>query len=259
MVNQTAIVVPCFNEDHRFPMQYWRDLVHEENGIQWFFVNDGSSDKTSNLLQDLIKDSSAEVIHNPRNMGKGNSIREGFIHALKQNSKYKSLGYMDSDGAFSKRDLFCLIGKFEELELSNKKRDAILSSRVALAGHQINRNPSRHYIGRIIATYLTRNWVDAPYDTQSGLKLFANSISFQNAIDETFKTSWFVDIEILTRIGIENGGNLSLWEEPLTSWSDVAGSKLDLKHTPKLFREIFVARKEVSKLIKSRGLQSGSH
>lgn len=253
MVRQTAIVVPCFNEADRFPMQYWKELVQEENCIQWIFVNDGSSDKTSFVLHELTKDSSAEVINNIKNLGKGNSVREGFMYALGLNSQYKTLGYMDSDGAFSKRDLLRLIKKVDEFEHSHQQLDAILSSRVALAGHHINRNPSRHYIGRVIATYLTRNWVDAPYDTQSGLKLFPNSNSFQKAINDIFRTSWFVDIEIITRIGIENGGSLNLWEEPLTSWSDMAGSKLNFKHAPKLIREMCVARREVSRLIKMRG------
>jgi glycosyltransferase involved in cell wall biosynthesis len=233
-------------------MQYWKDLVHEENGIRWIFVNDGSSDKTSLVLQELTKNSSAAVIHNIRNLGKGNSVREGFMYALGQSAQYKTLGYMDSDGAFSKKDLLRLINKVDEFENSHQKLDAILSSRVALAGHHINRNPSRHYIGRVIATYLTRNWADAPYDTQSGLKLFSNSQSFQKAINELFQTTWFVDIEIMTRIGIENGGGLNLWEEPLTSWSDIAGSKLNFKHAPKLIREMFVARREVSRLIEMR-------
>jgi glycosyltransferase involved in cell wall biosynthesis len=227
-------------------------LIHEENGVHWIFVNDGSSDSTRLILQELIKDSSADVIHNQRNLGKGNSVREGFRHALGQSSQYKTLGYMDSDGAFSKGDLLRLIKIVDKLELSNQELDAILSSRVALAGHHINRNPSRHYIGRVIATYLTRNWVDAPYDTQSGLKLFPNSNSFQKAINEAFQTSWFVDIEMMIRIGIENGGRLNLWEEPLTSWSDMAGSKLNFKHAPNLIREMFIARREVSRLIKMR-------
>jgi dolichyl-phosphate beta-glucosyltransferase len=253
MDKKIVVVVPCFNEAHRFPIGYWQDLISSVTSTHWIFVNDGSKDATGLILEELIAGSTAEVIHSKKNLGKGNSVREGFIYALGQSSQYKTLGYMDSDGAFSKKDLLRLINKVDEFEISQHKIDAILSSRVALAGHHINRNPSRHYIGRVIATYLTRNWVDAPYDTQSGLKLFSNSNSFQKAINEVFQTSWFVDIEIMTRIGIENGGGLNLWEEPLTSWSDIAGSKLNFKHAPNLIREMFVARREVSRLIEMRG------
>lgn len=257
MGKKTALVVPCFNEAHRFPMEYWKELIQLEPNIHWIFVNDGSSDSTGFILQDLISDSTSEVIHNKKNLGKGNSVREGFMYALDKSSDFKTLGYIDSDGAFSKLDLMRLIEKVDELEFSNKSLDAILSSRVALAGHYIRRKPSRHYLGRLIATYLTRGWVDSPYDTQSGLKLFSNSIPFQNTLKNSFQTSWFVDIEIMTRIGIEKGGHLNIWEVPLTSWSDIAGSKLNLKQIPKLLREIFIARRQVSRLVKMQGLING--
>jgi glycosyltransferase involved in cell wall biosynthesis len=259
MSKKRAMVVPCFNEAHRFPKQYWKELVCSNLETQWFFVNDGSTDTTCLILDEIVKGTSAEVIQNKKNLGKGNSIREGFMYALSQSSQYKTLGYMDSDGAFSKLDLMRLIDRTSELDLTNHTPDAILSSRVALAGHNINRKPSRHYIGRLIATYLTRDWVGAPYDTQSGLKMFSNSTSFQNSLKEPFQTSWFVDIEIMSRIGIENGGKLSLWEEPLTSWSDISGSKLNFKQAPKLLWEMLIARREVSRLVKSRRSSDGSH
>ena len=254
-----AMVVPCFNEAHRFPRRYWEDLIHSKPSIHWIFVNDGSSDSTGLILQETTKGTTAEVINNEKNLGKGNSVRVGFIHALNKSTKFKTLGYIDSDGAFSKFDLERLLEKSHELGLSKSGIDALLSSRVALAGHEINRNPSRHYIGRLIATYLTRDWFGAPYDTQSGLKLFSNSSSFQNSLKESFQTSWFVDIEIMSRIGIENGGKLSLWEEPLTSWSDISGSKLNIKHAPKLLWEMLMARSEVSRLVKVRRSSDGSH
>ena len=128
--------------------------------------------------------------------------------------------------------------------------DVLLSSRVGLAGHQINRRHSRHYLGRMIATYLTNGWKDAPYDTQSGFKLFSNTVSFQQALSEDFKTKWFADVELFTRIGIHNGGNLNLWEEPLTSWRDVEGSKINFRKFPRIMVEIILARREVLKLIK---------
>lgn len=259
MDKKTLMVVPCFNEAHRFPIDYWKDMIHSEPSTHWIFVNDGSSDTTSLILEDIVKGSTAELVNNKKNLGKGNSIRQGFNHALGQSSEFKTFGYIDSDGAFSHVDLKRLIEMANELQFSEIDYDAILSSRVALAGRQINRNPVRHYIGRLVATFLTKDWADAPYDTQSGLKLFPNSTSFQTALTEPFKTKWFADIEILTRIGIKNGGSLSLWEEPLTSWSDISGSKLNFKHAPKLFREMFLARKEVSRFVKTMRFSNGSN
>jgi hypothetical protein len=130
--------------------------------------------------------------------------------------------------------------------------DAVISSRVSLSGRFIERKRSRHYLGRIIATFLTHKWIDAPYDTQSGFKLFKNSQSFQNSIRKSFSTKWFVDIELLTRIGISNKGKLVIWEEPLNFWRDVNGSKLGFTSYPQIFVEMVVARKQVLKFITER-------
>jgi hypothetical protein len=137
--------------------------------------------------------------------------------------------------------------------------DAVISSRVSLSGREINRKSSRHYLGRLIATVLTRKWSDAPYDTQSGYKLFLNSRSFRDAIESGFSTRWFVDVELLTRIGINNKGFLNVWEEPLFYWNDVAGSKLKSIKFHSIFLELLIARRQVLKLLKERDNSIGSH
>jgi hypothetical protein len=130
--------------------------------------------------------------------------------------------------------------------------DAVISSRVSLSGREINRKSSRHYLGRLIATYLTRQWSDAPYDTQSGYKLFVNSTSFREAIKSDFATKWFVDVELITRVGINNKGVLNIWEEPLLFWNDVDGSSLKMRNYYSIFFEIIFARRQVLKLLAER-------
>ena len=261
MSKKIVLVVPCFNEAGRMPTSYWRELVSLQNEISWVFVNDGSTDGTSERLKEIVSGTDARVINSKKNQGKGNAIRTGFQSALDNNGNCEIVGYVDSDGAFSKEDILRLVTLAFSIAGSEATNpvDAILSSRVALAGHEIKRKSSRHYIGRIIATFLTNGWEDAPYDTQSGFKLFRNSSSLQSALENRFKTHWFVDIELLTRIGIANRGVLDIWEEPLTSWRDVGGSKLGLRKTPKLLTEISVARREVSSLLHKRKSQHGSN
>jgi hypothetical protein len=99
---------------------------------------------------------------------------------------------------------------------------------------------------------MTRKWSDAPYDTQSGYKLFVNSMSFREALKSDFYTKWFVDIELITRVGINNKGFLNIWEEPLLSWSDVDGSNLKLRKFYSIFLEIIFARRQVLKLLAER-------
>ena len=261
MVNSVAIIVPCFNEERRFPIDYWSEILATENQIKWLFVNDGSSDDTHSILKELCSGKSAQVLNLPKNIGKGNAIRHGFLEITHNEPEIRVLGYLDSDGAFGKDDVFRLaeliIRKLDDS--ADSKLDAVISSRVSLSGRTISRKVSRHYIGRIIATLLTNKWKGAPYDTQSGYKLFSNSNAFRSSISDEFTTRWFVDIEILTRIGIYNKGRLSIWEEPLYFWRDIGGSKLNFKNYISVLLELFVARQKVLKFLKERSSQSGSN
>ena len=254
MKNATSIVVPCFNEEARIPIEYWRALINKSADVNWLFIDDGSCDKTFEILEIICFGSSAKTLRLSKNVGKGNAIRQGFLRILEENPEIKVIGYLDSDGAFSLQDVVNLVEKASNPESFSGQTmpDAVISSRVSLSGRCIERRRSRHYLGRIIATYLTHKWNDAPYDTQSGFKLFKNSKSFQNSVSDGFCTKWFIDIELLTRIGISNEGKLVIWEEPLDFWRDVNGSKLGFTSYPRILVEMVVARRQVLKLIKKR-------
>ena len=261
MDKRIAIIVPCYNEELRFPIQYWKEIVRTENEIKWLFIDDGSSDRTLEILQDVCAGTTSRVSKSVKNSGKGNAIRKGFLEILERDPDIEVLGYLDSDGAFSINDIFRLatLSIQPPNSLIAQPIDAVISSRVSLSGHEINRKASRHYLGRLIATLLTRKWSDAPYDTQSGYKLFSNSGSFRNAIKSDFSTRWFVDVELLARIGINNKGLLNIWEEPLSYWNDVAGSKLNFMKFHSIFFELLIARRQVLKLLKERDNRIGSH
>lgn len=261
MSKRIAIIVPCFNEEHRFPIQYWREIVRTENEVKFLFIDDGSSDRTFEILQEVCTGTSSRVLKSANNRGKGNAIHKGFLEALEMHPDIEVLGFLDSDGAFSIKDIFRLvdIAIQPQHSLVALPIDAVISSRVSLSGREINRKLSRHYLGRLVATLLTRKWTDSPYDTQSGYKLFINSKSFREAIKSDFSTRWFVDIELLTRIGINNKGILNIWEEPLLYWNDVAGSKLNFMKSRSIFVELLIARRQVLKLLKERDNRIGSH
>jgi glycosyltransferase involved in cell wall biosynthesis len=255
-----AIIVPCFNEEWRFPQSYWREILAVENQLKWVFVDDGSFDGTGRILNEVCIGTASQVVKLTKNIGKGGAIRQGFLEVLEKDPKIQVLGYLDSDGAFSKEDVFRLAELISQTSLKSLDRPlhAVISARVALSGRQISRKVSRHYLGRIIATLLTNNWSDSPYDTQSGFKLFLNSEAFRDSIKTEFATKWFFDVEIITRIGIYNKGHLSIWEEPLSYWKDIDGSKLRVKHFFNICFELITARKQVLRLLKVRSRQSGS-
>jgi dolichyl-phosphate beta-glucosyltransferase len=231
------MIVPCFNEESRWKKDYWNDLMSLSD-IRWLFVNDGSTDNTSSLLGELSANWSAEVLNLPRNVGKGEAIRAGMLWAFGQSLEgLESLGFMDADGAFHFSDIQHLILRFSDLSKSNRV-DALWSSRVALAGRDIQRSASRHYIGRVVATFLSIGVDSLPYDTQSGLKLFRVSRELRESVNEPFLTRWLFEVELLTRWVRVTGQPMRIREEPLESWLDVAGSSISPRESLRIAREL---------------------
>ena len=49
----TAIIIPCYNEASRFPVNRYVSFVKKNFAASIYFVNDGSSDNTDSVLEDL--------------------------------------------------------------------------------------------------------------------------------------------------------------------------------------------------------------
>lgn len=247
-----SLVVPCFNEALRLPVDYWKKMISNFQDVNWIFVDDGSTDSTLFILNELCRATNAEVLVSKMNIGKGNAVRIGLQSSLKSEIKPDIVGYLDSDGAFSHEDVSALI-ELARTSINNedsKQFDVFILSRVALSGRNIRRKLNRHYLGRVIATLLSFGWNGAPYDTQSGFKIFRTSDYLQFSLREPFKTRWFFDVELISRIGCNKNSEVGIWEEPATSWADIEGSKLRSKHILLILRELIHARSEVNRLRK---------
>jgi len=233
----SLLVVPCFNEAHRWQPEYWNDLTGS-NGVHWLFVNDGSQDATSSILRDLSRRPNVDFIDFPVNSGKGEAIRIGMLRALGNRANgIESVGFMDADGAFRRPDVERFAERFAELA-GGTDVDAVWSSRVALAGRDIRRSQRRHYIGRAVATLLSLGADPLPYDTQSGLKFFRPSETLYACISRPFATRWLFEIEILTRWRDISGRSMRIREEPLEFWQDVGGSSIRGAELVRVAREI---------------------
>jgi glycosyltransferase involved in cell wall biosynthesis len=234
---KALVVVPCFNEASRFNPQYWAEMDSFEY-IDWLFVDDGSTDKTREIIELYLRSSStgrSSLLSLDKNVGKGEAIRAGWIHSGKNG--YDSLGFIDADGAFNKTDLEQVLDAYHT-QVEVGEFEAIWTSRVALAGRSIERNSSRHYIGRIVATVLSWGGHQIPYDTQCGLKFFKNGNDFERVIQQSFETRWLFEMEILIKYQQIEGSPLKVWEVPLDFWNDVPGSKITRKESFRILGEL---------------------
>jgi glycosyltransferase involved in cell wall biosynthesis len=239
-----TLVVPLFNESNRWDQAYWQELS-ELDGISWLFVDDGSSDTTAELVEPLKAAGRSSLLRLPENQGKANAVRSGLLAALDEQPD--AVGFLDGDGAFDKRDIEAIYAAFVNKCLPTNTPlvvpaafESVWASRVALAGHDIQRRASRHYLGRIIATLISPGLPGVPYDTQCGFKIFRSSPTLRACLGTPFSTRWFFDVELLQRWLNATGSPMRIWEVPLLHWRDVPGSKISSRQASRIAREIAV-------------------
>ena len=248
-----AMIIPCYNEETRFNIEYWKMIMQSVPESLWIYVNDGSTDQTFKILQMLVyKDS--HVLNLDKNVGKGEAIRAGFNFAfnLESSKEIRQIGFLDSDGAFSLIDIVEMVNfSSKQFEL-DQSLNSFIGSRVKLAGRKIHRDNRRHYLGRAIGTFIGAFWGDAPYDTQSGFKIFRVDRDFLESISLPFQTRWFFDIELLLRL--QSKSDAHPWEFPVTAWKEVGNSKITLRQSALIMREII----QIRKIMKTRQFNFGS-
>jgi glycosyltransferase involved in cell wall biosynthesis len=233
----TTIVVPCYNEATRLPAETYLEFLDGRVDIRFLFVDDGSIDGTQDVLQQLCESSSGrcDFLQLPENRGKAEAVRRGILSALDTDSSL--VGFWDADLATPLEAIPVLAEVFEE----RPKVLMVSGSRVRLLGRHVDRDPFRHYAGRLFATVVSL-MLDAPvYDTQCGAKLFRSCSTVESLFHEEFITKWIFDVEILARLRQAIGpaawsqpGDL-VYECPLETWQDVSGSKVrpqDFLHAP---------------------------
>ena len=235
-----TIVVPCFNEELRLSAEGFRPLLQQPS-YNVLFVDDGSTDGTLRVLQDLCKvlGGRAQVLALGSNHGKAEAVRRGLVKGLQSGAEI--VGYLDADLATPASEMVRLAGHV------NANVQAALGSRVALLGRHIERKASRHYLGRVFAT-LASIILDLPvYDTQCGAKAFAASPLLAKVLEDRFSARWAFDVELIGRLlagapGLPGLRPDAFVEMPLRSWVDVAGSKLRPLHFPLLGLELLRIR-----------------
>lgn len=217
-----AVVVPCYNESERLEPQTFVAWLEEHPRYRFVFVNDGSIDRTEELLLDLQAAHPGRIYAYslPENGGKAEAVRQGVLHACEALAP-DYFAYWDADLATPLQELPGFAATLD----TQPHVDIVLGSRVKLLGRRIERRPLRHYLGRIFATAASMTLRLAVYDTQCGAKMFRNTDATRAAFHDPFTTKWVFDVQLLKRY-LHRASAGSIVELPLHEWRDVAGSKV---------------------------------
>lgn len=223
-----TIVVPCYNEARRLNTQELRSFFAASRDIGFIFVDDGSKDDTLAVLEQLREGygDRVRVLHKEPNAGKAEAVRHGMLEALRS-EQAGAVGFWDADLATPLEAIHDLL----QVLLDRPETRMVFGARVKLLGRNVERRAVRHYFGRIFATVVSILLRLPIYDTQCGAKLFRVTPELRDILSEPFSSRWVFDVELLARFIRLHQANTkavraAIYEFPLYSWRDVAGSKL---------------------------------
>jgi len=231
-----GIVIPCYNEEERLSSAVFQKFATENLGYHLCFVNDGSTDNTLEVLNELRKgnEDTISVYNCEKNGGKAEAVRQGILH-LSKDPQYDYLGYLDADLSTDFRD-------FDELvkTLENSEFKIVSGSRISRMGADITKESARKIISKTI-NMIIQTILGMPFkDTQCGAKIMKSDM-VAPIFEKKFITRWLFDVEIFMRMkkfyGKDQAKKL-ICEQPLKRWIHADGSKLSMKDSVKIIGQL---------------------
>jgi glycosyltransferase involved in cell wall biosynthesis len=225
---RAIVVVPCYNEARRLKLRAIQEFARRSDAAELLFVNDGSRDETLELLEHLhsVNPRRFSFLHLARNQGKAEAVRQGLLLAIRSGAEVT--GFWDADLATPLDD----IEPFLRILDGKPAIELVIGTRMRLLGHAIERRASRYWLGRAFANAASLALGIKVFDTQCGAKLLRVTPRLAAALAEPFGTRWIFDVELLARLKQARRQAAlphlreAIYEFPLDSWRDVAGSSV---------------------------------
>lgn len=227
-----SIILPAYNESARIAATLDKILAHGTQrgwNLEVIVVDDGSSDGTAELVRGYAsKHCALRLLENPRNRGKGYSVRNGMLHA-----KGDILLFSDADlsSPIEEADkLFAAMAQGAEIAIGSRWVDPRL---------QIRRQPlHRRLLGRIFNLALRIVLGLQFKDTQCGFKAFTRR-SAQTIFPLQKIERWGFDPELLY---LAKQFGFTVREVPV-AWSHREGTRINpLRDGIRMFGELLRVR-----------------
>lgn len=222
--SKIIILIPCYNEEKRLKIEPITRFATVHPEISLWLLNDGSTDKTWEIISQLSDITNINGVDFPINQGKAETVRQGMVMALEE--KPEMIGFWDGDLATPLEVIPLFVQKLHEAP----HLGMVTGCRLGRLGANIKRKMSRHYLGRIFATIISIHLKLGVYDTQCGAKLLTAEYA-EIASGKPFSSKWFFDVEIYKRLIAKLGRDkviAGVYEYPLPEWEDKDGSKVKM-------------------------------
>ena len=235
-MNKLSIIIPIFNEEIRLKSSF--NIIKKflqkksKKDVELVFVNDGSTDKTDQILKKFIKQNTKKIkinyINYKLNKGKGFAVKRGVLA-----SKNSWILICDAD-------MSVLPSQFDIWF----KKGLIKESTIAYYGSRIHKESKvkalflRKLFGNILSLLLTLLFRIRLSDTQCGFKVF-NSRYIKKIFRELKCDGYAYDVEITLLL---KKRKIKIKELPL-KWEHKSGSKVSLiKDSIKIFYDLIILK-----------------
>lgn len=217
---KVLLLVPVYNEEKRLNLDLLKDF---HSACDICFLDDGSTDKTVELLQKFIASHTrATMLKSQKNQGKGNILNWGYniLKTTGKLEKYDYLGYWDAD----------LSAPFDNLQemlrylRQNQNVSALFGSRKISETSAIEQNFFRMILSSTYSLVSRTILGHSLKDSKCGAKLLSRNAAAV-AFGGMFINSWIFDLEIFYRL---RKAGMPVIEFPLLRWSYVKESRLGL-------------------------------
>lgn len=184
-----SVIIPAYNEELRLAEslpKVFEYLRRREYAWEVLVVDDGSSDRTSEVARELSRGYPCRVLRNEPNRGKGYSIRRGMLEA---HGRYR---------LFSDADQSTPIEEMEKFWPYLEQGYAVVIGSRALEGSrlEVRQKRYREMMGRVFNFLVRMLLLRGIHDTQCGFKAFSAEAA-QVVFHEQQLHGFSFDVELL--------------------------------------------------------------
>jgi dolichyl-phosphate beta-glucosyltransferase len=186
--SRLSIVIPTYNEAERVEQtvdELRGELLTSGSSFEIRVVDDGSEDRTTEVVERMGQADSRIVLQREPHRGKGGALRAGLLAAR------GALRFMcDADLSMPAREIHRFVS------LVPGDCDIAIGTREGPGARRVDEPAYRHVMGRAFNALVQSGLLPGLHDTQCGFKLFT-ARAVEAVLPSTTMEGWTFDLEVL--------------------------------------------------------------
>ncbi len=225
-----SIIIPAHNEELRLGKTVADLLAYldsQAGSAEILVVENGSSDGTGRLAEELALTDERVRVMRLADRGKGRAVRAGMLAGAG-----RTLIAFDADASVPPDQIPAVMGPIQA------GADIAIGSREAPGAHRVGEPPHRHLMGRVFNALV--RWLALPdlHDSQCGFKAFRREAA-QELFSRQTINGWGFDVEVLF---LARKFGFTVREVPVTWYYGTSSRLSPVRDTIAMLRDLLMIR-----------------